>query len=71
MNVELLGQINQRLLAIKRCHSYLRLEGRAVVPARSLGHRDLLALGHHADVARTIHSAPVFRFSVTPHSGRP
>ena len=62
MHVELLSQLGQRPLALDGGQRHLGLESRAVVPARSSGHRALLALGHHADVARMIHSTPLFRF---------
>src|SRR5688500_1227161 len=39
MNVELLCQLGQRLLALDGSQSHLRLESRCVVPARSFGHR--------------------------------
>src|SRR5215204_5622971 len=39
MDVELLRQFSQRLLALDGGYSHLRLEGRAVVPARSSRHR--------------------------------
>ena len=39
MHVELLGQLGQRLLAPHGSQGHLRLEGRGVVPARSLAHR--------------------------------
>ena len=38
MDIELLGQFGQRLLALDSGQSHLRLEGRAVVPAWSLRH---------------------------------
>jgi hypothetical protein len=38
VNVELLRQLGQRLLALHSSQSHLRLEGRAVVPAYSLRH---------------------------------
>src|SRR3954447_14668797 len=38
MNVELLCQLGQRLLALDGGQSHLRLESRCVVPARSSGH---------------------------------
>ncbi len=43
MNVELLRQLDQRLLALDRSHRHLRFECRAVVPARSSRHDHLLA----------------------------
>ena len=39
MHVELLRQLGQRLLALHGSQRHLRLKGRAVVPARSSGHR--------------------------------
>src|SRR4051812_49203218 len=39
MNVELLRQFGQRLLALDGGQSHLRLESRAVIPARSSRHR--------------------------------
>src|SRR5687768_12940071 len=39
MNVELLSQLGQRLVASDGGQSHLRLESRCVVPARSFGHR--------------------------------
>src|SRR3954452_24381686 len=39
MNVELLCQLGQRLVASNGGQSHLRLESRCVVPARSFGHR--------------------------------
>ncbi len=38
VNVELLRQLGQRPLALDGRQRHLRLEGRAVVPARSSGH---------------------------------
>ncbi|KFI25277.1 hypothetical protein CG50_05730 [Paenirhodobacter enshiensis] len=43
MNVEILRQLDQRLLALDRSHRHFRLECRAVVPARSSCHSLLLA----------------------------
>src|SRR5215204_4640162 len=39
MNIELLGQFSQRLLAPHGSQSHLRLEGRRMVPAWSFAHR--------------------------------
>jgi hypothetical protein len=38
MNIELLSQLDQRLLALHGGQSHLRLENRCVVPARSSRH---------------------------------
>ena len=38
MDIELLGQLGQGLLASQGSQSHLRLEGRKVVPALSLAH---------------------------------
>jgi hypothetical protein len=38
MNVELLGQLRQRPIALDGGKRHLRLEGRCVIPARSSAH---------------------------------
>ena len=43
VNVEILCQLDQRLLALDRGHGHFRLECRAVIPARSFCHNHLLA----------------------------
>jgi hypothetical protein len=43
MNVKILRQLDQRLLALDRSYRHSRFEGRAVVPARSSSHGLLLA----------------------------
>ena len=66
VNIELLGQLGQRLLASDGRQCHFRFEGRAVVPPWSSGHGALLALGNHADNARIIHSSPLSRFPEPP-----
>ena len=66
VNVELLGQLHQRLLALDGRQSHLGFECRAMIPARSSRHGSLLALGNHADVARIIHLSPLSKFPQPP-----
>jgi hypothetical protein len=66
MDVEILRQLDQGLLALDRGYSDLSLEGRAVVPARSSRHGHLLARSSHAGVARKIHLSRLFSFPEPP-----
>jgi hypothetical protein len=66
MDVEILRQLDQGLLALDRGYSDLSLEGRAVVLARSSRHGHLLARGSHAPMARKIHLSRLFSFSEPP-----
>jgi hypothetical protein len=66
MDIEVLRQLDQGLLALDRRYSDFRLEGRAVVPARSSRHGHLLARGNHAAVARKIHLSRLFSFPEPP-----
>jgi hypothetical protein len=54
VDVELLGQFSQRLLALDRGKRDFRLEGRTVVPARSSAH-GLSCSRHHADLRQKFH----------------
>ena len=66
MNVEILRQLDQRLLALDRGHRHFRLECRTVIPAPSSRHGHLLARGNHAAVARKIHLSRLSRFAEPP-----
>src|SRR4249919_3730226 len=67
MHVELLRQLRQRLLTLDGRYRHLRLEGRAVVPARSFRHGPSSVLGNPlADLERLHHSAPLPRFPEPP-----
>jgi hypothetical protein len=66
MDVEILRQLDQGLLALDRGYSDLSLEGRAVVLARSSRHGHLLARGSHAPMARKIHLSRLFSFPEPP-----
>ncbi len=62
VNIMGLRKLNQCLLSPDGFHCHLRLESRAVVPARSSAHCLLLARGNHAAVARKVHLSTLFRF---------
>ena len=67
MNVELLGQLGQRLLALDGRYRHLRLERRGVVPPWSSHHgRSSVLSNLLADLEQLHHSAPPFRFPEPP-----
>ena len=66
VEVEILCQLDQGLLALDRRHCKFSLECRAVVPAWSSCHGHLLARGDHAAVARKVHLSQLFSFPEPP-----
>jgi hypothetical protein len=70
VDIELGGQLGQRLLALHSRKRHLRLEGRAVVPAGSSGH-GISCSRHHAAVRQKIHLSQLFRLpepDLSPHN---
>ena len=61
VDIELGGQLSQRLLALHSSKRHLRLEGRAMVPARSSRH-GVSCSRHHAAVRQKIHLSQMFRW---------
>src|SRR5947199_9735926 len=57
MDVELLRQLGQRLLAPDGGHGHLRLESRAMIPARSSRHRLSCSRAILAAVRQKLHSS--------------
>src|SRR5215204_3118212 len=68
MNIKLLGEFGQRLLASHSSQSYLRLKGRAVVPARSSRHRLSCPAASLAAVRQKLHSSHLCRNPEPPLS---
>ena len=66
MDAELLGKLRDGPIAFDGGKRHLRLESRAVVPARSSCHGPRSK--HHAAVARKIHLSRLFRFPEPPLS---
>jgi hypothetical protein len=61
MDIELGGQLGQRLLAPHSSKCHLRLEGWALVPAWSSRH-GISCSRHHAAVRQKIHLSQLFRW---------
>src|SRR5271166_655407 len=61
VNVELLRQFDQRLLALQGSQSNFRFETRAVVPSSSL-----LIRSHHGRCQAKIPLSPLFKFAEPP-----
>jgi hypothetical protein len=61
MNIELLGQFGQRLLAPYGSQSHLRLECRRMVPAGSSAHRLSCSAAILADVRQELHLSNLFK----------
>ena len=61
MHVELLRQLDDRLLAPHGCKGHLRLEGRRMVPPRSFRH-GLSCRGHHAAFRQKLHLSDLSKF---------
>jgi hypothetical protein len=62
VDIELRGQLGQRLLALHSSKCHLRLEDRAVVPAWSSRH-GVSCSRHHAAVRQKIHLSQLFRLT--------
>src|SRR4051794_13468210 len=61
MDIELLGQFSQRLLALHGGQSHLRFESRRVVPAGSSAHRFSCSAAILAAVRQKLHSSTLFK----------
>src|SRR3954466_8538795 len=61
MNVKLLRQLSQRLLALHGSQGHLRFESRRVIPAWSSAHRLSCSAAILADVRQELHLSNLFK----------